>query len=64
MQRLMPADDSDRRFLLPLPPKTSVSSPELFDFFKLQLRSGYDRGPAENPLWVTDRGRFGPSLVS
>ena len=63
MQRLEPAADSDRRFLVPLPPNTDPNSPELFGFFTYDIRVGHDRGPAGNPLWVTAQGRFGEPLV-
>lgn len=63
MQRLEPAADSDRRFLVPLPPNTDPSSPELFAFFTYEIRVGHDRGPVEDPLWSTAQGRFGEPLL-
>ncbi|WP_433359123.1 hypothetical protein [Streptosporangium sp. CA-115845] len=63
MQRLEPAANSDRHFLLPLPPNTDPLSPELFSFFTYDLRVGHDAGPAANPLWCTAQGRFGEPLV-
>ncbi|MCB9583723.1 MAG: hypothetical protein H6717_42215, partial [Polyangiaceae bacterium] len=53
MQRLEPAADSERRFLVPLPPNTDASSPELFAFFGYEIRVGHDKGPPEDPLWTT-----------
>ncbi|MER7457861.1 hypothetical protein [Micromonospora sp. NPDC126480] len=63
MQRLEPAADSDRHFLVPLPPNTDPNSPELFSFYTYEIRVGHDRGPAADPLWCTAQGRFGESLV-
>jgi hypothetical protein len=63
MQRLEPAADSNVRFLVPLPPNTSPTSPELFSFYTYDLRVGHDRGPATDPLWSTAQGRFGEPLM-
>ncbi len=63
MQRLEPSANSDRHFLVPLPPNTDPSSPELFSFYTYEIRVGHDHGPAANPLWSTAQGRFGESLV-
>jgi hypothetical protein len=63
MQRMEPAANSDRRFLLPLPPNTDPNSPELFSFFTYDFRVGHDRGRASDPLWSTAQGRFGEPLV-
>ena len=63
MQKLEPAADSDRRFLLPLPPNTDPSSPDLFSFFTYEFRVGHDRGPVDDPLWTTAQGRFGQPLL-
>jgi hypothetical protein len=62
MQRMEPSTSSDRHFLLPLPPNTDPSSPELFSFFTYEIRVGHDRGPASDPLWSTAQGRFGQGL--
>jgi len=43
MQKLIPSENSDLRFLLPLPPNTDPLSPELFDFFNTELRTGYEQ---------------------
>lgn len=63
MQRLEPAADSDRHFLVPLPPNTDPGSPELFSFYTYEIRVGHDRGPADDPLWSTAQGRFGEALT-
>ena len=46
MQRLDPARNSDRHFLVPLPPNTDPASPELFSFFTYEIRVGHGRGHA------------------
>lgn len=63
MQRLEPATDSDRHYLLPLPPNVDPASPELFSLFTYELRVGHDRGPAATPWWSTARARFGDPVV-
>lgn len=63
MLRLEPSADSDRHFLVPLPPNTDPGSPELFSFYTYEIRVGHDHGPAADPLWSTAQGRFGESLV-
>ena len=63
MQRLEPSANSNRHFLVPLPPNTDPGSPELFSFFTYDIRVGHDRGPIADPLWSTAQGRFGESLV-
>ncbi len=63
MQQLEPASNSDRRFLVPLPPNTDPLSPELFSFYTYEIRVGHDRGPANDPHWTTAQGRFGEPLV-
>ena len=63
MQRLEPSPNSDRHFLVPLPPNTGPGSPELFSFYTYEIGVGHDRGPAADPLWSTAQGRFGESLV-
>jgi len=63
MQKLLPSADSDRRFLVPLPPNTTPNSPELFSFFTYEIRVGHDHGPLNDPLWTTAQGRFGEPLV-
>jgi hypothetical protein len=63
MQRLEPSSTSDRHYLVPLPPNTDTSSPELFSFFTYEIRAGHDSGPLADPLWSTAQGRFGEALV-
>jgi hypothetical protein len=63
MQRLEPSSTSDRHFLVPLPPNTAPSSPELFSFYTYQICAGHDAGPVSDPLWSTAQGRFGEPLV-
>jgi hypothetical protein len=63
MQRMTPSVDSDRHFLVPLPPNTHPDSPELFSFFTYEIRIGHDRGRNDDPLWSTAQGRFGEPLV-
>lgn len=63
MQRLEPSANSNRHFLVPLPPNTDPGSPELFSFYTYEIRVGHDRGPIADPLWSTAQGRFGESLV-
>jgi hypothetical protein len=65
MQRLVPAADSNRHFLVPLPPGTYPDSPELFGFYTYEIRVGHDKGSPTNPFWSTAQGRFGtPALIS
>jgi len=63
MQRLIPAKDSDRHFLVPLPPGTYPDSPELFGFYTYEIRVGHDKGTPTTPFWSTAQARFGTSVV-
>jgi len=63
MQRLIPAQDSDRHFLVPLPSGTYPDSPELFGFYTYEIRNGHDKGSPTNPFWSTGQARFGPPTV-
>lgn len=63
MQRLIPAQDSDRHFLVPLPPGTYPDSPELFGFYTYEIRVGHDKGSPSNPFWSTAQARFGPPTL-
>lgn len=56
MQQLIPATDSQRHFLVPLPPGLHPESPELFGFFTYEFRVGHRDG------WSTAQGRFGRAL--
>lgn len=63
MQRLIPATDSDRHFLVPLPSGTYPDSPELFGFYTYEIRVGHDKGTPARPFWSTAQARFGPPVV-
>jgi hypothetical protein len=63
MQRLIPAQDSDRHFMVPLPPGTYADSPELFGFYTYEIRGGHDKGTPARPFWSTAQGRFGTSVI-
>jgi hypothetical protein len=63
MQRLIPAQNSDRHFLVPLPPGTYPDSPELFGFYTYEIRVGHDRGTPIRPFWSTAQARFGSPVV-
>lgn len=63
MQRLIPAQDSDRHFLVPLPPGTYPDSPELFGFYTYEIRVGHDKGTPASPFWSTAQARFGTAAV-
>ncbi len=63
MQKLLPAQGSDRHFLVPLPPGVSGASPELFGFYTYEIRVAHDRGTKASPFWSTAQGRFGESVV-
>jgi len=57
MQQLIPATDSKRHFLVPLPPGLHPESPELFGFFTYEFRVGHRES------WSTAQGRFGRALA-
>lgn len=63
MQRLVPAQNSDRHFIVPLPPGTYPDSPELFSFYTYEIRVGHDKGTPEKPFWSTAQARFGAPIV-
>jgi hypothetical protein len=56
MQQLLPATESKKHFLVPLPPGLHPESPELFGFFTYEFRIGHLEG------WSTAQGRFGRAL--
>ena len=56
MVPLKSAGNSDRHFLIPLPPGLTADSPELFGFFTYELRVGHAG------IWSTAQGRFGRPL--
>lgn len=63
MQRLEPAGNSDRHFLVPPPPNTDPNSPELFSFFTYEIRVGHGPGAPADPFWSTAQARFGEALT-
>ncbi len=63
MQRLEPAGNSDRHFLVPPPPNTDPGSPELFSFFTYEIRVGHGPGAPDDPFWSTAQARFGEALT-
>lgn len=63
MQQLEPASNSDRHFLVPLPPNTDPASPELFSFFTYEIRVGHGPGTPGDPFWSTAQARFGEPLT-
>lgn len=56
MQPMVRAGNSNRHFLVPLPPGLVADSPELFGFFTYELRVGHQG------IWSTAQGRFGRPL--
>jgi hypothetical protein len=62
MTWLEPASDSDRHFLLPLPPGIEPDDPELFGFYTYELRVGHLGEPHDTRWWSTAQGRFGRPL--
>lgn len=62
MQRMIPAADSDRHYLLPLPPNVATDAAELFGFFTYEICVGHDRGSTASPFWSTAQGRFGTAV--
>ncbi len=56
MQPLEKATNSDRHYLVPLPPGLHAESNELFGFFTYELRVGHAH------IWSTAQGRFGRPL--
>jgi hypothetical protein len=63
MQQLEPAGNSDRHFLVPLPPNTDPASPELFSFYSYEIRVGHGLGAPSDPFWSTAQARFGAPIV-
>ncbi len=63
MQLMQKANDSERHYLLPLPPALNSESPELFGFFTYEIRVGHYqyKGTTQN-VWTTAQGRFGRAL--
>jgi hypothetical protein len=53
---MIPAKDSKKHFLIPLPPGLNASSPELFGMFTYEIRAGHKF------IWSTAQGRYGRPL--
>lgn len=63
MQPMTMANDSDRHYLLPIPPGLHAESAEMFGFFTYEFRVGHGHWPdREDNLWSTAQGRFGRPL--
>jgi hypothetical protein len=63
MQPLTKATDSDRHYLLPIPPGMHNESDELFGFFTYEFRIGHNHWTdRDENLWSTAQGRFGRAL--
>jgi hypothetical protein len=56
MVQMKQAGNSDRHFLLSLPPGVSEDSAEMFGFFTYELRVGHAH------IWCTAQGRYGRAL--
>jgi hypothetical protein len=62
MTPLEQAVDSSVHFLLPLPPGTGPSDPDLFGFYTYELRIGHAGDPHDQRWWSTAQARFGRPL--
>lgn len=63
MQPMEKATDSDRHYLLPLPPGLHANAEELFGFFTYEFRVGHYRNRDSGEMaWTTAQGRFGRPL--
>jgi len=63
MQPMIQATDSDRHYMLPIPPGLHAESPEMFGFFTYEFRVGHGHWPDRTDnLWSTAQGRFGRPL--
>jgi hypothetical protein len=69
MQPMEKATDSDRHYLLPMPPGLHAESPEMFGFFTYEIRVGHyrygdttDQHKKGESVWTTAQGRFGRPL--
>jgi hypothetical protein len=63
MQPMQKATDSDRHYLLPLPPGLYADASEMFGFFTYELRVGhYRHKDTQQMVWSTAQGRFGRQL--
>ncbi len=63
MQPMQKASDSNRHYLLPLPPGLHADAPEMFGFFTYEFRVGHYRNrDTQEMIWSTTQGRFGRPL--
>jgi hypothetical protein len=63
MQPMQKSTDSDRHYLLPLPPGLHADADEMFGFFTYEFRVGHYRNRETKEMaWCTAQGRFGRSL--
>jgi hypothetical protein len=63
MQVMQKATDSDRHYLMPLPPGLYPDAPEMFGFFTYEFRLGHYRNrDTQDMVWTTAQGRFGRQL--
>ena len=63
MQPMEKATDSDRHYLMPLPPGLHSNADELFGFFTYEFRVGHFRNRNTGEMaWTTAQGRFGRPL--
>jgi hypothetical protein len=63
MQVMQKASDSNRHYLLPIPPGLSSDSAEMFGFFTYEFRIGHYRNlDTQEMVWCTAQGRFGRPL--
>ncbi len=63
MQPLIKSTDSDRHYILPIPPGLHAESDEMFGFFTYEFRIGHNHWTDRNDnLWSTAQGRFGRAL--
>ena len=63
MQVMQKASDSDRHYLLPIPPGLNSDSAEMFGFFTYEFRIGHYRNKnTQDMVWTTAQGRFGRPL--
>ncbi len=63
MQPMTKATDSDRHYILPIPPGLHADSDEMFGFYTYEFRIGHYRDRDTNEMvWCTAQGRFGRRL--
>jgi hypothetical protein len=63
MQPMTKSTDSDRHYLLPVPPGLHADADEMFGFFTYEFRVGHFRDrDTQEMVWSTAQGRFGRRL--